>query len=193
MCRTWHSHTLLACSWKQTRSSMPFLLSLMRIWVGTLMTTFACAVIVLKSTRQIQTSINPTSCTVCVTMLKHHPENQMHFTQLLLRYVTHLQLFSICFNFLPAINGYVFESSQTLGFCNGEVATWHVSSIGVQDYIQTATFYGHVFQLNKRKEDFLSLYPMTGETIRMDMDNQGQFQLKMPFCVALNFTWKGLI
>lgn len=68
----------------------------------------------------------------------------------------------------------MFESGPLLGFCNGEVATWHVSSIGAQDYIQTTTFYGHTFELNERTEDFLSLYPMTGETINMNMDNIGQ-------------------
>lgn len=68
-----------------------------------------------------------------------------------------------------------------MGFCNGEVATWHVSSIGAQDYIQTATFYGHTFELNDRIEDFLSLYPMTGETITMKMDNIGQSGLVMAF------------
>lgn len=76
--------------------------------------------------------------------------------------------------FLKAINGYAFESGPLLGFCNGEVATWHVSSIGAQDYIQTATFYGHHFELNERTEDFLSLYPMAGETITMNMDNVGE-------------------
>lgn len=88
-------------------------------------------------------------------------------------------------NDLSAINGYVFETGPLLGFCNGEVATWHVSSIGAQDYIQTATFYGHRFKLNDRIEDFLSLYPMTGETITMDMDNIGQSGLGVPvfFCV----------
>lgn len=88
-------------------------------------------------------------------------------------------------NFLSAINGYVFESGPLLGFCNGEIATWHLSSIGAQDYIQTATFYGHPFELNERTEDFLSLYPMTGETINMNMDNIGQSRLPMPFCVVL--------
>ncbi|XP_042350292.1 coagulation factor V [Plectropomus leopardus] len=76
-------------------------------------------------------------------------------------------------NVMHTINGYVFESGPLLGFCNGEVATWHMSSIGAQDYIQTATFYGHTFELNGRTEDFLSLYPMTGETITMNMDNIG--------------------
>lgn len=94
-----------------------------------------------------------------------------------------------CFNLLSAINGYVFESSPTLGFCNGEVATWHVSSVGAQDYIQTATFYGHTFQLNERAEDFLSLYPMTGETISMNMDNIGQSELKAASHIALTFTF----
>lgn len=74
---------------------------------------------------------------------------------------------------LAAINGYTFESGPLLGFCNGEVATWHVSSMGAQDYVQTATFYGHPFKLNERTEDILSLYPMTGESITMNMDNIG--------------------
>ncbi|KAF1383002.1 hypothetical protein PFLUV_G00149710 [Perca fluviatilis] len=76
-------------------------------------------------------------------------------------------------NVMHSINGYVFESGPLLGFCNSEIATWHVSSIGAQDYIQTATFYGHTFEVNGRTEDFLSLYPMTGETITMNMDNVG--------------------
>ena len=73
----------------------------------------------------------------------------------------------------------MFESGQLLGFCNGEIATWHVSSVGAQDYIQSVTFYGHTFNLNDRTEDILGLYPMTGETIFMNMDNIGQFWLAM--------------
>uniref|UniRef100_A0A4W5KFQ9 ferroxidase n=1 Tax=Hucho hucho TaxID=62062 RepID=A0A4W5KFQ9_9TELE len=80
-------------------------------------------------------------------------------------------------NIMHTINGYVFESGQLLGFCNGEIVTWHVSSVGVQDYIQTATFYGHTFDLNDRTEDILSLFPMTGETITMNMDNIGVWLL----------------
>ncbi|XP_054915736.1 coagulation factor V [Poeciliopsis prolifica] len=76
-------------------------------------------------------------------------------------------------NVMHTINGYVFESGPDLGFCYGEVPTWHVSSIGAQNYIQTATFYGHPFELNHRTEDILSLYPMTGETIKIPMDNIG--------------------
>lgn len=88
--------------------------------------------------------------------------------------------------FLLAINSYAFENGTPLGFCNGEVVTWHVSSIGAQDCIQTATFYGHPFELNERTEDFLSLYPMTGETITMNMDNIGQSELIMPFLCSSN-------
>ncbi|XP_035994746.1 coagulation factor V [Fundulus heteroclitus] len=80
-------------------------------------------------------------------------------------------------NVMHTINGHAFESGPVLGFCNGEVATWHVSSTGAQDYIQTATFYGHPFELNQRTEDFLSLYPMTGETIKITMDNIGVWLL----------------
>uniref|UniRef100_A0A8C2GW10 ferroxidase n=1 Tax=Cyprinus carpio TaxID=7962 RepID=A0A8C2GW10_CYPCA len=76
-------------------------------------------------------------------------------------------------NVMHTINGYVYESGQELGFCNGEIVTWHVSSVGEQDYIQTATFYGHTFELKNREEDMLSLFPMTGETITMNMLNIG--------------------
>ncbi|XP_060732353.1 coagulation factor V isoform X1 [Tachysurus vachellii] len=76
-------------------------------------------------------------------------------------------------NVMHTINGYVYESGQVLGFCNGEIATWHVSSVGEQDDIQTAAFYGHTFELNNREEDILSLFPMTGETISMNMANIG--------------------
>ncbi|XP_054642968.1 coagulation factor V isoform X2 [Dunckerocampus dactyliophorus] len=80
-------------------------------------------------------------------------------------------------NVMHTINGYVYESGPLLGFCNGDVAKWHVSSVGAQDYIQTATAYGHTFELNKRKEDILSLFPMTGETITMNMENIGVWLL----------------
>uniref|UniRef100_A0AAQ6IAF4 F5/8 type C domain-containing protein n=1 Tax=Anabas testudineus TaxID=64144 RepID=A0AAQ6IAF4_ANATE len=95
-------------------------------------------------------------------------------------------------NVMHTINGYAFESGPVLGFCNGEVATWHVSSVGAQDYIQTATFYGHPFMLNERTEDFLSLYPMTGETITMKMDNIGQWRITIPlFKSGLPFSPRG--
>ncbi|XP_056435160.1 coagulation factor V-like [Gadus chalcogrammus] len=80
-------------------------------------------------------------------------------------------------NVMHTINGYVFESGQLLGLCNGETTSWHLSSVGAQDYIQSATFYGHTFNLNDRTEDILGLYPMTGETIFMNMDNIGVWLL----------------
>ncbi|XP_062390504.1 coagulation factor V-like isoform X2 [Sardina pilchardus] len=80
-------------------------------------------------------------------------------------------------NVMHSINGYMFESGQTLGFCNDDIVTWHVSSVGEQTGIQTVTFYGHTFELNNREEDFLALFPMTGETISMKMDNIGDWLL----------------
>ncbi|KAA0715627.1 V Activated protein C cofactor Coagulation factor [Triplophysa tibetana] len=76
-------------------------------------------------------------------------------------------------NVMHTINGYVYESGQELGFCLGEIVTWHVSSVGEQDYIQSATFYGHTFELKNREEDMLALFPMTGATISMNMGNIG--------------------
>ncbi|XP_060784747.1 coagulation factor V [Neoarius graeffei] len=92
-------------------------------------------------------------------------------------------------NVMHTINGYVYESGQILGFCNGEIATWHVSSVGEQDDIQTATFYGHTFELNNREEDILSLFPMTGETISMNMANIGVWLMAS---LSTHETQKGL-
>ncbi|XP_063070059.1 coagulation factor V-like [Engraulis encrasicolus] len=80
-------------------------------------------------------------------------------------------------NVMHTINGYMFESSQVLRFCYEDIASWHVSSIGEQSRIQTVTFYGHTFEVNNREEDFLSLFPMTGETVSMHMDNKGDWLL----------------
>ncbi|KAG5833345.1 hypothetical protein ANANG_G00274960 [Anguilla anguilla] len=78
-------------------------------------------------------------------------------------------------NVMHSINGYVYDSGQVLGFCNGEIVTWHMSSVGDQDHIQTATWHGHSFELNDGTEDILSLFPMSGETITMNMDNIGHW------------------
>ncbi|XP_066562910.1 coagulation factor V [Amia ocellicauda] len=80
-------------------------------------------------------------------------------------------------NVMHSINGYVYDSGQFLGFCHGEIVTWHVLSVGIQDYIQTAHFYGHTFDVYDRSEDVLNLFPMMGETIAMDMDNVGHWLL----------------
>uniref|UniRef100_A0A8C2L711 ferroxidase n=1 Tax=Cyprinus carpio TaxID=7962 RepID=A0A8C2L711_CYPCA len=82
-------------------------------------------------------------------------------------------------NVMHTINGYVYESGQELGFCNGEIVTWHVSSVGEQDYIQTATFYGHTFELKNREEDMLSLFPMTADVQSPALDVTSQHFLKM--------------
>uniref|UniRef100_W5M0R5 ferroxidase n=1 Tax=Lepisosteus oculatus TaxID=7918 RepID=W5M0R5_LEPOC len=81
------------------------------------------------------------------------------------------------FSISTAINGFVYDSGQVLGFCHGEIVTWHVSSVGAQDYIETLHSYGHTFDLYDRKEDVLSLFPMSGETIAMDMDKIGHWLL----------------
>ncbi|KAK6486843.1 coagulation factor V [Huso huso] len=80
-------------------------------------------------------------------------------------------------NVMHTINGLVYDSGEFLGFCHNEVVTWHVSSVGAHDDIQTAHFYGHTFEHNKRDEDVLSLFPMSGETITMNMDNIGHWLL----------------
>uniref|UniRef100_A0A671T5C9 ferroxidase n=1 Tax=Sinocyclocheilus anshuiensis TaxID=1608454 RepID=A0A671T5C9_9TELE len=82
-------------------------------------------------------------------------------------------------NVMHTINGYVYESGQELGFCNGEIVTWHVSNVGEQDYIQTATFYGHTFELKNREEDMLNPYSKTADVQSPALDVTSQHFLKI--------------
>lgn len=77
---------------------------------------------------------------------------------------------------LAAINGYVPESISTLGFCFDDTVQWHFCSVGTQDDVLTIHFTGHSFVYGKRHEDTLALFPMSGESVTVTMDNVGKGQ-----------------
>ncbi|KAF6074438.1 coagulation factor V [Phyllostomus discolor] len=80
-------------------------------------------------------------------------------------------------NIMSTINGYVPESISTLGFCFDDTVQWHFCSVGTQDDVLTIHFTGHSFIYGKRHEDTLALFPMSGESVTVTMDNVGTWML----------------
>uniref|UniRef100_A0A8C0BJS4 Coagulation factor V n=1 Tax=Buteo japonicus TaxID=224669 RepID=A0A8C0BJS4_9AVES len=81
------------------------------------------------------------------------------------------------FAFLLAINGYVSDSSEILGFCQDNVIQWHFSSVGTHDEIVSVRLSGHSFLYQGKYEDVLNLFPMSGESVTVEMDNVGTWLL----------------
>ncbi|KAJ7320303.1 hypothetical protein JRQ81_019814 [Phrynocephalus forsythii] len=80
-------------------------------------------------------------------------------------------------NVMHTINGYASDRTNILGFCQSEIVEWHLNSVGIQDEIVPVHLSGHTF-LNRRKEqDILSLFPMSGESASVTMDNIGTWLL----------------
>ncbi|XP_054670680.1 coagulation factor V isoform X1 [Grus americana] len=80
-------------------------------------------------------------------------------------------------NVMHTINGYVADSSEILGFCQDSVVQWHFSSVGNHDEIVSVRLSGHSFLYQGKYEDVLNLFPMSGESVTVEMDNVGTWLL----------------
>ncbi|PKU34858.1 coagulation factor v [Limosa lapponica baueri] len=80
-------------------------------------------------------------------------------------------------NIMHTINGYVSDSSEILGFCQDSVVQWHFSSVGTHDEIVSVRLSGHSFLYQGKHEDVLNLFPMSGESVTVEMDNVGTWLL----------------
>ncbi|KFP07659.1 Coagulation factor V, partial [Calypte anna] len=80
-------------------------------------------------------------------------------------------------NIMHTINGYVSDSSEILGFCQDSVVQWHFSSVGTHDEIVSVRLSGHSFLFQGKYEDVLNLFPMSGESVTVEMDNVGTWLL----------------
>uniref|UniRef100_A0A8C2U1B2 Coagulation factor V n=1 Tax=Coturnix japonica TaxID=93934 RepID=A0A8C2U1B2_COTJA len=77
-------------------------------------------------------------------------------------------------NIMHTINGYVTDRNEILGFCQDNVVQWHFSSVGTQDEIVSIRLSGHAFIYRGKYEDVLNLFPMSGESVTVEMDNIGK-------------------
>uniref|UniRef100_G1NNF4 Coagulation factor V n=1 Tax=Meleagris gallopavo TaxID=9103 RepID=G1NNF4_MELGA len=80
-------------------------------------------------------------------------------------------------NIMHTINGYVTDRNEILGFCQDNVVQWHFSSVGTQDEIVSIRLSGHAFLYRGKYEDVLNLFPMSGESVTVEMDNIGTWLL----------------
>lgn len=67
------------------------------------------------------------------------------------------------------------DSSEILGFCQDSVVQWHFSSVGNHDEIVSVRLSGHSFLYQGKYEDVLNLFPMSGESVTVEMDNVGKW------------------
>ncbi|XP_017506438.3 coagulation factor VIII isoform X1 [Manis javanica] len=79
-------------------------------------------------------------------------------------------------NIMHSINGYVFDSLQ-LSVCLHEVAYWYILSAGAQTDFLSVFFSGYTFKHKMVYEDTLTLFPFSGETVFMSMENPGLWVL----------------
>ncbi|KAH1185503.1 coagulation factor V-like [Mauremys mutica] len=76
-------------------------------------------------------------------------------------------------NVMHTINGYMSDRTEILSFCHDDIVQWHISSIGTQDEVVSIRFSGHTFLTRGKYEDVLNLFPMSGESVTVEMDNTG--------------------
>ncbi|XP_037676892.1 coagulation factor VIII [Choloepus didactylus] len=79
-------------------------------------------------------------------------------------------------NIMHSINGYVFDSLQ-FSVCLHEVAYWYILSVGAQTDLLSVFFSGYTFKHKMVFEDTLTLFPFSGETVFMSMENPGLWVL----------------
>ncbi|XP_004606640.3 coagulation factor VIII isoform X1 [Sorex araneus] len=79
-------------------------------------------------------------------------------------------------NVMHSINGYVFDNLQ-LSVCLHEVAYWYILSVGAQTAFLSIFFSGYTFKHKMVYEDTLTLFPFSGETVFMSMENPGVWVL----------------
>ncbi|KAM4818537.1 coagulation factor VIII isoform 1-T1 [Thomomys bottae] len=79
-------------------------------------------------------------------------------------------------NIMHSINGYVFDSLQ-LSVCLHEVAYWYILSVGAQTDFLSVFISGYTFKHKMVYEDTLTLFPFSGETVFMSMENPGVWVL----------------
>uniref|UniRef100_G1KK71 Coagulation factor V n=1 Tax=Anolis carolinensis TaxID=28377 RepID=G1KK71_ANOCA len=80
-------------------------------------------------------------------------------------------------NVMHTLNGYATDRQNILGFCQSETVEWHLTSVGTQDEIVPVHLAGHTFLSRGKDRDILNLFPMSGESATVTMDNLGTWLL----------------
>ncbi|XP_039183277.1 coagulation factor V isoform X1 [Crotalus tigris] len=80
-------------------------------------------------------------------------------------------------NVMYTLNGYASDRTDPLGFRQSETVEWHLISVGTMDEIVPVHLSGHTFLFKEKHQDILNLFPMSGESATVTMDNLGTWLL----------------
>uniref|UniRef100_H9G4B4 Coagulation factor VIII n=1 Tax=Anolis carolinensis TaxID=28377 RepID=H9G4B4_ANOCA len=91
-------------------------------------------------------------------------------------------------NVMHSINGYIFNNLE-IRLCRNEVVYWYILSVGAQTDVLSVFFSGNTFKHNTVFEEILTLFPLSGETVFMSMENPGIWTLG---CLNPDFRKRGM-
>ncbi|KAG8136756.1 hypothetical protein E2320_005314 [Naja naja] len=80
-------------------------------------------------------------------------------------------------NVMYTLNGYASDRTDVLGFRQSEIVEWHLTSVGTVDEVVPVHLSGHTFLSKGKHQDILNLFPMSGESATVTMDNLGTWLL----------------
>ncbi|KAI1898621.1 hypothetical protein AGOR_G00074270 [Albula goreensis] len=79
-------------------------------------------------------------------------------------------------NVMYNVNGYMYNNLRYKA-CLDEVIFWHVLNVGTQSNFLSIYFTGNIFERDKVHESVLTLFPMTGEMVSMEMETVGAWEI----------------
>ncbi|KAM9849689.1 coagulation factor VIII [Aulostomus maculatus] len=79
-------------------------------------------------------------------------------------------------NVIYSVNGIMF-SGRRFVMCQTDVTFWHVANVGTQSDFLSIYFTGNLFQYQGMHQAVLTLFPMTGMTLSMEMELMGEWEI----------------
>ncbi|XP_028272452.1 coagulation factor VIII [Parambassis ranga] len=79
-------------------------------------------------------------------------------------------------NVIYSVNGVMF-SKRRFVFCQTDVSLWLVANVGTQSDFLSVYFTGNLFQYQGLYQSVLTLFPMTGVTVPMEMELIGEWEI----------------
>ncbi|KAL4631181.1 coagulation factor VIII-like [Arapaima gigas] len=79
-------------------------------------------------------------------------------------------------NVMYNVNGLMYNNLKFIN-CLGDVTFWHVLNVGTESNFLSVYFMGNTFERNKIYETVLTLFPMNGETVSMEMETLGEWEI----------------
>lgn len=75
---------------------------------------------------------------------------------------------------LVAINGYMYGNLPGLDMCLGDNVSWHILSVGSEKDLHGIYFSGNTFTSLGSRDDTITVFPHTSQTLFMKPDSVGK-------------------